>query len=98
MGIMGRNIGRVGGAVAGIIAIIFGILDAQDKVPSWLLITLGALAIAGVLADVLWDRQDGGDDGAPLRMKQRQEGGRKSTNNQAGRDININQMPPGGNN
>jgi hypothetical protein len=90
---MGRNIGRIGGAVAGIVAIIFGVLDVQDKVPPWLLITLGAVAMAGVLANYLWEHRGGDGASQPQRVNQKQKGGRRSTNNQAGRDININQPP-----
>jgi len=92
--IVGRTVGRIGGAVAGIIAIIFGILDVQDKVPPWLLVTLGALAIVGVILDYLWEYRGAGEQ-SPGKVKQKQRGGKESTNNQAGRDININQPPPG---
>ncbi|MCA2245001.1 hypothetical protein JF781_21840 [Mycobacterium sp. WUMAC-067] len=88
---MGRNVGRIGGAVAGIIAIIFGLLDVQDKVPRSVLITLGALAIAGVVLDYLWQLRSGGGAAESQRIEQKQTGGRNSTNYQAGLDININQ-------
>lgn len=95
---MRRSLGRVGGASAGTIAIIFGILDVQDKLPPWLLITLGAVAIVGVLVDYTWEHRGGEGDGeiAPQRVRQEQEGGRQSTNNQAGRDVNINRSPGNG--
>ena len=92
---MSRNAGRIGGAVAGIIAIIFGILDAQDKVPRAVLITLGALAIAGVLVDYLWQPRTGAGGDEPQRIEQKQAGGRNSTNYQAGQDINVNQPSRG---
>lgn len=57
---MGWNIGRAGGAIAGIVAIIFGVLDLVDKVPPWILIALGAVAVVGVLADYMWGHR--GDD------------------------------------
>lgn len=82
---VGRNVGRIGGAIAGIVAIIFGILDVQDKVPTWLLITLGAVAIAGVLVDYLWEHRGGESDGAP-KVKQQQRAGKDSQNVQSGRD------------
>lgn len=93
---MGRNIGRIGGAVAGIIAVVFGILDLIDKVPPLVLYSLGAIAIFGVLFDYIWQHRDGGADQSPIVVKQKQAGGRKATNNQAGRDININQPPTQG--
>lgn len=90
---MRRSIGRIGGAVAGIIAIVFGVLDLIDKLPPWVLIALGAIAILGVLADYFWERRDQGSEQSSAKVHQKQQSGRKSTNHQAGRDINIHQLP-----
>ncbi|MCV7128280.1 MULTISPECIES: hypothetical protein [Mycolicibacterium] len=88
---MGRNLGRVGGATAGIVAIVFGILDLIDTVNPWILIGLGTVAVIGVLADFL--RQPHGDDSGGAAIKQTQKTGDRSTSNQAGRDIVINAKP-----
>lgn len=90
---MGREFSRVGGAAAGIIAILFGVLDLMNKVPSpWLLIALGTVAVIGVLIDYFWGRR-GDEGGAPQQVNQKQKGGQKSTLNQAGRDVTINPSP-----
>ncbi|WP_431236658.1 hypothetical protein ACQ86B_17100 [Mycolicibacterium aichiense] len=90
---MSRNVGRIGSAVAGIIAIVFGLLDVQDKMPQSVLIILGALAIAGVVVDYLWQLRSAGGGAEPQHIEQKQSGGPNSINNQAGRDITINQAP-----
>jgi hypothetical protein len=87
---MGRNIGRAGAALAGIIAVIFGAWGLTDKVPSWLLITLGTLAVVGVLADYFWGSRG---NRATSAIRQRQSAGDRSINNQAGHDINISNGP-----
>ncbi len=80
---MGRQLGRVGGASAGTIAIVFGVLELLHKTPpAWVVLTLGAAAILGVVADYLWE-QRGGDKSA---VKQTQRIGRNSVGMQAGRD------------
>ncbi|WP_157546359.1 hypothetical protein [Mycobacterium sp. IS-1742] len=84
---MGRTIGRVGGASAGVIAIVFGVLDLLGKVPPpWVPLALGGVAIAGVLADYLVERR-GGDGQTPSTVKQKQVGRKGSMGLQAGRDI-----------
>ncbi len=89
---MGRNFGRVGGASAGVIAVVFGVLEQLQKTPPpWIPIALGIVAILGVLADYLWEHRGDGGDQSPAKVKQEQKSGKKSTNNQAGRDINFNQ-------
>jgi hypothetical protein len=86
---VGRNIGRAGGAIAGIIAIVFGALGLTDKVPPWLLITLGALAVLGVLADYMFERRSGGGNTSRTSVRQNQKSGSYSTNLQAGRDMTL---------
>jgi hypothetical protein len=73
---------------------VFGVLEQLHKVPPpWIPIALGAVAIVGVIADYLWEQRSVANDETAPRVKQKQEGGRTSTNNQAARDIKINQPP-----
>ncbi|WP_164478804.1 hypothetical protein [Mycolicibacterium stellerae] len=88
---MGRNLSRVGGAAAGAIAILFGVLDLLEKVPPpWIPISLGAVAVAGVIADYFVESRQEASSSKPsttTRIKQKQKSGNSSQNFQAGRDI-----------
>lgn len=93
---MGRNLGRVGGASAGVIAVIFGILELLQKTPPpWLPIALGAVAIFGVLADYLWE-QRGASDAPTTNVNQNLQSGRGSQNVQSGRDTSDVRFDVGG--
>jgi hypothetical protein len=92
-GTLGKIIGRICGSLAAIVALTVGILGLVPICPKWVWITLGALGFVLIVGQYVWETQGRDSDGMPQRVKQKQEGGRKSTNNQAGRDININQPP-----
>ncbi|MCG7579386.1 hypothetical protein [Mycolicibacterium sp. OfavD-34-C] len=84
---MVRNLGRIGGAAAGIIAIVFGVLDLMNLTPPpWLPIGLGATAVGGVVADYFVERRSSRDEKPPNRILS-QKGGKGSNNAQAGRDM-----------
>jgi flagellar biosynthesis component FlhA len=90
---LGRTIGRIFASLAAIVALAVGILGLVPICPTWVWITLGALGLVLIVGQYIWETQGRESEGAPRRVKQSQDGGRKSTNNQAGRDININQPP-----
>lgn len=80
-----RAVGRVGGASAGVIAVLFGVLEQLKLTPpAWIPITLGALAILGVLTDYGVEKRN--SEATTDSPKQSQKLGPGSTGFVAGRD------------
>jgi hypothetical protein len=94
-GSMQQNLARIGLAVLSVAMLIIGVLSLVDFWPRWVWISLGALGLVGIIVQFVWQQR--GSVGAPSNtgtVNQIQRGGGKgSTNNQAARDININQPP-----
>jgi len=86
---MKRAIGRACGLLGGALALAVGILGLVPIWPNWLWISLGIAGLLFILGQFLWERRD-----EPVAsIRQRQQSGKKSTNNQAGRDVIVNPPP-----
>ena len=82
---MSRVVGRAGGASAGIIAVLFGVLELLQKTPPpWVVIGLGVAAVVGVAADYLYEQRNADK---PAKQQQRQRTGKDSNALQAGGNI-----------
>lgn len=90
---LGKIVGRIIGALAAAVALAVGILGLVPICPKAVWITLGALGLVLIVGQYVWESQSSEAEASPPLVKQKQKGGQKSTNNQAGRDININQRP-----
>jgi hypothetical protein len=90
-----RNLARLGVAVISIAMLAIGVLSLIDFWPRWVWIALGVLGLVGIIVQFVWQRQG---DSAPSTgtVNQIQRGGGRSTNNQAGRDINFGNGGSGG--
>jgi hypothetical protein len=86
-----RNFARFGVALVSAVVLAIGVLSLVDFWPRWVWITLGVLGLVGIVVQFVWERH-GADSGEPPvtnTVNQKQRGGKGSTNNQAGRDINF---------
>lgn len=94
---MKQNLARVGVALVSVVVLTIGVLSLVDFWPRWVWISLGVLGLVGIIVQFVWERQGGGSGGLPDTgaVNQTQRGGKRSTNLQAGRDINLGGDPTG---
>lgn len=82
-------IGRISGALASVVALTIGVLGLIPVCPRWLWISLALAGLSLIVAQFVFERRSeerlyrGG-------IRQRQQGGARSQNLQAARDINYN--------
>lgn len=95
---MGNTIGRLSGLLAAIVLLTIGILGIVPVVPKGAWIGLGIAGLVFILGQFAWERRSGSDTPSAEVVTQRQTGGPKSRNYQAGRDITFgSDNPPSAN-
>jgi hypothetical protein len=80
---------RIGGAAASAIALVVGLLGLVHSWPQWLLISLGAAGLVGIVLQFFWKRRNSSVEQGVRVARQDQRGGAGSQNWQAGRDLRF---------